>query len=604
LLLAIAEIYPDSHFGDLKSTVRSNAPQYLHAKWRKAIVDQLLSTMEREGKHVLFACLYCCPWFAAAHSDRQAKAKKNSLFFVYRTNTAFYLSHVSQHSKAYAESVGCDRTDEWLSGREIRWFICQILAGNNKYVQALFLQPEQVLVETDEWRQLLAILAPPSQFLTRKLLASCLGQALGAVAVHDPKLNLRARQKAQQQVRDKPTAENVMILSPDARTDVEHFCTALRLVQACVNICCNSTMASPIDVTSLIHDPAASSAVELQQQQQSEQQSECHTAATAATPPPAAATAATDAPTPCSLASASATISQALTANSVDHHSLNDASFIKALVVLLRSTSGRSNAESDALLFSIIMRLHTVVKNATATSSVANTVSSTLNDRIGEWLHKLRSTSFLSETIVDASLSNSDLAIDQSDNRVTTTCHSIDELNTLMHEIGKPLASFPAERILFVVEAGSRMYNLSTPTSDRDFVAIYAAATQDVLGCITWPKESTDNRGKNLAIEHCCYETRMFTEMLIKGNPNVIEMLFTNNASYAHPLWQQLVANRQRLLSESVLQQYVGWVITHMKLIGKSTHAGREGKLFYHCFHKLGMIHPPPTSVPRPCHYD
>ena len=168
-LARCAVVYPDGDFGELKSVVRSNAPRHLHAKWRSVMIDTLTRTMTAEGKQVLFACVYCCPWYSAAQRERQCKARKNSLFFVYRTNTAFYLSHVSQHSKSYAESVGADRDDEWIIGREVRWMISQLLGGNNKYIQALFMPKEHVLIETDKWRALLDALQPIEQLLTKKV---------------------------------------------------------------------------------------------------------------------------------------------------------------------------------------------------------------------------------------------------------------------------------------------------------------------------------------------------------------------------------------------------------------------------------------------------
>ena len=392
--------------------------------------------------------------------------------------------------------------------------------------------------------------SPDSGSLARtrtQLVASCLGQALGAVACHDPKLNQRARQKAQRQQTD-----TVMILSAAARTDVEPFCSAFRLLQEAHNACTRKTLASTID---------------LEPEDESDTKSADESGATDGED--------SDGPSaPSDLA------------GDADVTNLEELASVQHVLALLRRTARRSSAEADARLFTLAMRLHKQGKELAAKQSdVPATVPASVSERVAEWLFRLRRESFLAETL--PSTDGSDGALSTS-RVVEATVSNHDELCTLVQEIGTPLASIPTERILFLVEAGSRMYNLSMPSSDRDFVAIYASPTKQILSCINWPKECADNRGKSLPIEHCCYEARMFTEMLIKGNPNVIEMLFTNNVSYAHPLWEELVARRERLLSESALQQYVGWVVTHLKLIGKSTHIGREGKLFYHAFHKLG----------------
>jgi len=51
-------------------------------------------------------------------------------------------------------------------------------------------------------------------------------------------------------------------------------------------------------------------------------------------------------------------------------------------------------------------------------------------------------------------------------------------LLTLMVEIGGPVAKLSTEQILLISRAGSYMYNLSTPTSDVDYVIIYREKTQ------------------------------------------------------------------------------------------------------------------------------
>ena len=52
------------------------------------------------------------------------------------------------------------------------------------------------------------------------------------------------------------------------------------------------------------------------------------------------------------------------------------------------------------------------------------------------------------------------------------------ELLTLMEQIGGPVAKLQPEQILLITQAGSYMYGLSTPTSDVDYLVVYAEQTK------------------------------------------------------------------------------------------------------------------------------
>ncbi len=108
------------------------------------------------------------------------------------------------------------------------------------------------------------------------------------------------------------------------------------------------------------------------------------------------------------------------------------------------------------------------------------------------------------------------------------------------------------------------MYGLNVASSDTDYVAIMAQSSVEYMCNLkckpvsplllleksisqSFPflfqprlpiisqdliKESFDNQGKSLAVEHKVYEAKLFCEMLIKGNPNIMEMLFCGQYAY------------------------------------------------------------------------
>ena len=48
----------------------------------------------------------------------------------------------------------------------------------------------------------------------------------------------------------------------------------------------------------------------------------------------------------------------------------------------------------------------------------------------------------------------------------------------LMETIGGPVTSLEPDQIIMITQAGSFMYGLSTPTSDVDYLVIYADKTE------------------------------------------------------------------------------------------------------------------------------
>lgn len=76
----------------------------------------------------------------------------------------------------------------------------------------------------------------------------------------------------------------------------------------------------------------------------------------------------------------------------------------------------------------------------------------------------------------------------------------------------------------------------------------------------------------------------------MKGAVNMFELLYADDLHYSTPLWEQLIRQRDRLISEKVIEQYIGLVEANMKHIAAERHIdtpSKEQKLFYQIYHKL-----------------
>ncbi|KAL6058512.1 hypothetical protein QOT17_014784 [Balamuthia mandrillaris] len=106
--------------------------------------------------------------------------------------------------------------------------------------------------------------------------------------------------------------------------------------------------------------------------------------------------------------------------------------------------------------------------------------------------------------------------------------------------------------LIFAMLAGSQAFNLAVATSDEDWFGIYAGDIEATFG-LQAPAPSLDGNDPDYAI----YEVSKYAELLLKGNPKVIEPLFAKHNCWTHPLWHLLQNKREAFLTQTTLAQYV-----------------------------------------------
>lgn len=113
--------------------------------------------------------------------------------------------------------------------------------------------------------------------------------------------------------------------------------------------------------------------------------------------------------------------------------------------------------------------------------------------------------------------------------------------------------------LLFESVSGSRAYGLSTPTSDTD-----------IRGVFVLPKEmyySMDYVGQvnNETNDEVYYELKRFTELCVKNNPNVLELLSMPKdcIRYKHPLFDKI--KKEIFLSKLCEQTFSNYAFAQIK---------------------------------------
>lgn len=113
--------------------------------------------------------------------------------------------------------------------------------------------------------------------------------------------------------------------------------------------------------------------------------------------------------------------------------------------------------------------------------------------------------------------------------------------------------------ILFEAISGSKSFGLNTPTSDTDIKGVYYLPKEKFFGLEYIPQISNETN------DEVYYEIGRFVELLIKNNPNILEILASPKDCilYQHPLMEQLKI--EDFLSKLCKDSFAGYAVTQIK---------------------------------------
>ena len=113
--------------------------------------------------------------------------------------------------------------------------------------------------------------------------------------------------------------------------------------------------------------------------------------------------------------------------------------------------------------------------------------------------------------------------------------------------------------ILFEVISGSKSFGLNTPTSDTDIKGVYYLPKAQFYGLHYIPQISNETN------DEVYYELGRFVELLLKNNPNILEILASPEDCilYKHPLMERL--QLQDFLSKLCKDSFAGYAQTQIK---------------------------------------
>jgi len=135
--------------------------------------------------------------------------------------------------------------------------------------------------------------------------------------------------------------------------------------------------------------------------------------------------------------------------------------------------------------------------------------------------------------------------------------------------------------VIFSSVAGSHSFNLAVETSDKDYFGVYEGKIDDVLSLVP-PPDTFDSHNPDYSV----FELQMFCKLVLKGNPKLIEPLFSSHMCYYNEDWVALQNVRNSFLSKNVVSHYLSYVNSQLKDIQRGD--GEKKKKYYHAIRLLG----------------
>lgn len=116
--------------------------------------------------------------------------------------------------------------------------------------------------------------------------------------------------------------------------------------------------------------------------------------------------------------------------------------------------------------------------------------------------------------------------------------------------------------IIYTTIAGSRLYGYNKPDSDYDYRGVFLAPKAQLLGLESL-QETHESIVGNVDVVN--YELRKFAKLALKGNPNILEILFSEQHVLQTVYWEKLRAERHAFLSKQLRAPYSGFLLSEIK---------------------------------------
>lgn len=137
-----------------------------------------------------------------------------------------------------------------------------------------------------------------------------------------------------------------------------------------------------------------------------------------------------------------------------------------------------------------------------------------------------------------------------------------------------PVVKAPGAEVLLMLY-GSHAHGTETLASDEDWRGVFMLPNNDFLG-LGRPTQTWEDKANDAVM----WELGQFCRLLLKGNPNIVGMLFAPDEFIVRreAVVNDLFDNRERFLTTATADAYMGWAKRELYDIGK-LHKGHAKRL-------------------------
>jgi len=110
------------------------------------------------------------------------------------------------------------------------------------------------------------------------------------------------------------------------------------------------------------------------------------------------------------------------------------------------------------------------------------------------------------------------------------------------------------EKVIFRGKVGSHAFGTNTPESDVDIAEIYMCDNEDLLGLTYKEHDDIDKDNRR-------YELNKFIKLLMKGNPNMLEILYLPEdcVQYTTDKWWDIKQVREKFITKNLYDTFAGY---------------------------------------------
>ncbi|KAL6058562.1 Nucleotidyltransferase [Balamuthia mandrillaris] len=152
-------------------------------------------------------------------------------------------------------------------------------------------------------------------------------------------------------------------------------------------------------------------------------------------------------------------------------------------------------------------------------------------------------------------------------------------------------------RVLMAMVMGSQAYNLAHEGSDYDYMGVFLAPSEELLSLNGPPADCLNHLPGEPEPDITLYEAKRFCQLLLAGNPFMMEIVFANVAEMLRmgtiefdegSEWRQIFLDetfQQSLLTQKVVIGYLDYIKSQIKQAKRKKRL--KGKRIYHTLRLL-----------------